>query len=508
MSLNLNIPNLVGRRSGGRVRGFSGPGGYGYYGVPWFAAEEVVELSPGIPVRITTRPRAVTVLSGLGTGRPDRELADLGALIAPGSTGLTVKTCLGPDRQLHVSICIDGECYEGSVDLSEVLEHIADVIGSPQAAIPAAPPHHVTDDPDALEGTANAANAAVEAAGDLVVGALIDQHSTTLSAGWWHSLTHAIYDVHHAVAKTVQKFKGPITVAATAVATAYGGPAAGAAASKFAGPLIDAVADDFQTRKDAKAVVDAAHAAAQSDPRMAKALADAHKAVADTAAAYHLTSTAADAASGDPSAARKLVDLDRAATSGDTAAQRAMSVITQAFSAAGDGGDGGDGAPTTTGATPVVPFALGVAAGIGGSAAWRRYHAWKAQRAAAAIQDPATAPPPEAPPPAAAPAASSGELIGAAITTLRRAAKAAVVSAHRKHGATALGYVQDAHISTVVPFQSLDDADDWFGALDPRQYLYAAYFDASDPTWPSPINEQLGGPAAASAHAHVSEAAL
>ena len=83
-----------------------------------------------------------------------------------------------------------------------------------------------------------------------------------------------------------------------------------------------------------------------------------------------------------------------------------------------------------------------------------------------------------------------------------------MVSAHRKHGATALGYVQDAHISTVVPFQSLDDADDWFGALDPRQYLYAAYFDASDPTWPSPINEQLGGPAAASAHAHVSEAAL
>ena len=501
MSLNLNIPNLVGRRWGGRARGFRGPAGYGFYGVPWFPTEEVVELSPGVPVRITTHPRAVTVLSGLDTGRPDRELADLGALIAPGSTGLTVKTCLGPDHQLHISICIDGECYEGSVDLSEVLERIASGI----ASLHAAPPHHIADDPEAVEDTANAASAAVEAAGDLVVGALIDQHSTTLSAGWWHSLTHAVYDVHHAVAQTVQKFKAPITIAATAVATAYGGPAAGAAASKFTGPIIDAVADDFKTRKDAKAVIDAAHAAAQSDPRMAKALADAHKAVADTAAAYHLTSTAADAASGDPSAARKLVDLDRAASSGDTAAQRAMSVITQAFSAAGDGGDD---APTTTGATPVVPFALGVAAGIGGAAAWRRYHAWKAKRAAAAIHDPATAPPPEAPPPAAAPAANSGELIGAAITKLRRAAKAAVVSAHQQQGATALGYIQDAHGSTVMPFPSLDDADDWFGALDPRHYLYAAYFDASDPTWPSPINEQLGGPAAASAHAHVSEAAL
>lgn len=508
MSLNLNIPNLVGRRWGGRARGFRGTGGYGFYGAPWFATEEVVELSPGVPVRITTRPRAVTVLSGLGTGRPDRELADLGALIAPGSSGLTVKTCLGPDRQLHVSICIDGECYEGSVDLSEVLERIASGIASHHASLHAVPPHHFDDESDAFEDTANAANAAVEAAGDLVVGALVDQHSTTLSAGWWHSLTHAVYDVHHAVAKTVQKFKAPITIAATAVATAYGGPAAGAAASKFTGPIIDAVADDFKTRKDAKAVIDAAHVAAQSDPHMAKALADAHKAVADTAAAYHLTSTAADAASGDRSAAQKLVDLDRAAASGDTAAQRAMSVITQAFSAAGDGG--GDAAPTTTGATPVVPFALGVAAGIGGAAAWRRYHAWKAQRAAAAIHDPATAPPPEAPPPApaaASPAASSGELIGAAITTLRRSAKAAVVSAQQQ-GATALGYVQDAHGSTVMSFPSLDDADDWFGALDPRHYLYAAYFDASDPTWPSPINEQLGGPAAASAHAHVAEGAL
>jgi hypothetical protein len=78
------------------------------------------------------------------------------------------------------------------------------------------------------------------------------------------------------------------------------------------------------------------------------------------------------------------------------------------------------------------------------------------------------------------------------------------MAAHERNGATAIGYVKDAHLASVLPFETLDDADDWFGALDPRHYLYAAYFDAADPTWPSPINEQLGGPAAASAHAHVS----
>jgi hypothetical protein len=480
-----------GARGGGRQRAF----------YPSFSTEEIVELSPGVPVRITTTPRAPTLLSGAGSGRRDRELADLGALMMPGSTGLAVQFSLGADDRLYASICIDGECYQGSVDLSEVLGRIADGIASYHVASNPAP-RAVAVEPGA-EGTANAANAAVDAAGDLLVGALIDQHSATVSAGWWHSLTHAIYDVHHAMAKTVQKFKAPITITATAVATAYGGPAGGAAAAKFTGPIIDAVANDFHSSKGkgAKAVVDAAHAAAQSDPRVAKALADAHKAVADTAAAYHLTSTAAEAAGGDSEATRKLEDLDRAASSGDSAAQRAMSVITQAFSTAADNAAGDS--PTTSGGWPLVPFALGAAAGMGGYAWWRHHHARKAKRAAAAIDHP-----PEPPPPGASPTATSGELIGAAISTLRSAAKAAAMAAYEHGGDTALGYVKDAHGTSVQSFPSLDDADDWFGALNPRQYLYAAYFDATDPTWPNPINEQLGGPAAASAHAHVSGALL
>jgi hypothetical protein len=510
--MNLTIPNVVGRRwgggGGGRHRGLGGYGGYSYFASPCFAAEEVIELGPGAPVRIVTAPRAPTLLSGTGTGRRDRELADLGALLAPGASGLSAQFSLGADRRLYASICIDGECYEGTVDLAHVLDRIAEGVASEHAAWHPAPVD-LANDPGAVEGTANAANAAVEAAGDLLVGALIDQHSATVSAGWWHSLTrsisHAVSDVHHAVTKTVQKFKAPISVAATAVATVYGGPAGGAAAAKLTGPIIDAMAGDGRANKGAKAVVDAAHAAAQSDPRLAKALADAHKAVSDTAAAYHLTSTAANAAGGDPDAARKLADLDRAAQGGDAAAQRAMSVITEAFATATD-----EGAPTASGGLPVLPFALGAAAGMGGYAWWRHHQAQKARRAAAAIEHPAEAPPPgSAAPVASAPGpVASGELIGAAISTLRSAAKSAVAAAYEPGGDTAFGYVKDARGTSVRSFPTLDDADDWFGALNPRRYLYAAYFDASDPTWPSPINEQLGGPAAASARAHASRGLL
>jgi hypothetical protein len=530
---NLTIPDLIGRnrshggngggwsqRGDGRRRQFAGPGGSPYFAYPWFPPDEVVELSPGVPVQIVRRPRTHTLLSGAGIGREDRELADLGAVIAPGSSGITLQLALDANRRLCASICIDGECYQGSVDLSGVLEGIASGIAQYHASLHEAAPSTsgVASSPAAIEDTANAANVAVEAAGDLLVGALIDQHCTTLSAGLWHSLTHAVYGVHHAVAKTVQQFKGPITVAASAVATVYGGPAAGAAAAKFTGPLIDGVANDFRSQKDTKVVIDAAHEAAKTDPRIAKALADAHKAVADTAAAYHITATAADAAAGDPVAAQKVADLDRAASNGDLAAQQAMSVITQAFAAAASNRGG---AQTTTRAAGLLPFAFGAAAGAGGYAWWRRRQAHRAERAAAAAERAAAAaeraavavPLGTAPDrgslgdlAASSPAtAAAGELIGAAITTLRRAAQAAVQSAHERQGATALAYVKDGHGAQVLPFPTLDDADDWFGALDPRRYLYAAYFDAADPTWPSPINEALGGPAAAAAHSHVAQ---
>jgi hypothetical protein len=61
-----------------------------------------------------------------------------------------------------------------------------------------------------------------------------------------------------------------------------------------------------------------------------------------------------------------------------------------------------------------------------------------------------------------------------------------VVEGHSGHAVTML---ED---SMVMPFASLDQADDWFGDLDPGELVYAAYYDARDPTWPSPLNETFG----------------
>jgi hypothetical protein len=71
-------------------------------------------------------------------------------------------------------------------------------------------------------------------------------------------------------------------------------------------------------------------------------------------------------------------------------------------------------------------------------------------------------------------------------------AQRAVMSSYAKSRRPVMGYVKTADITTVVPFGSGDEADDWFGKLDPSSYLYAAYFDASDPTWPQPLNEAAG----------------
>ena len=46
--------------------------------------------------------------------------------------------------------------------------------------------------------------------------------------------------------------------------------------------------------------------------------------------------------------------------------------------------------------------------------------------------------------------------------------------------------------STSKAFESVDDADDWYGSLHPAEFLYAAYFDATDPTFPMPVHEELG----------------
>ncbi len=110
-----------------------------------------------------------------------------------------------------------------------------------------------------------------------------------LAHGKWHS--------------DLASLKGPITVAATAAATSIGGPAAGAAAAKFTGPLLDAASGSG----NAQQVIAVATRAAQSNPHIAHAL----------------------------DAAQKAITIGHAAASGDRSAQQTLDLAHQLAGAAG-----------------------------------------------------------------------------------------------------------------------------------------------------------------------------
>jgi phytoene dehydrogenase-like protein len=132
------------------------------------------------------------------------------------------------------------------------------------------------------------------------------------------------------VGKTLQKFKGPISVAAGAIATVYGGPVGGMAASQLTGPLIDSLAE---TGGDPTEFVKGIKKASGGDPKVDEALALAQRAASHATAAYHLTDTADRAVAGDRDAARKVAEIDSLAGSGDLAATQAMQIIVQALAA-------------------------------------------------------------------------------------------------------------------------------------------------------------------------------
>ncbi len=115
-------------------------------------------------------------------------------------------------------------------------------------------------------------------------------YRAAVMGSWWHSLTHAISQAakgtEHIALQSLSKLKTPITAAAVAVATVYGGPLAGAAAAKLVGPLIDAAASlDPQKKAHAQALVSQVTTIAQSNPQVAAVLQTAKDAVAKHAIA-------------------------------------------------------------------------------------------------------------------------------------------------------------------------------------------------------------------------------
>lgn len=86
------------------------------------------------------------------------------------------------------------------------------------------------------------------------------------------------------------------------------------------------------------------------------------------------------------------------------------------------------------------------------------------------------------------------EIIGAANEALAALRKQASDAAQQGE-ARVIGLVKWANGNwDVQTFKSSDDADDWLGQTtnQPELYVYAAYFDKSDATFPNPMNESVG----------------
>lgn len=395
----------------------------------------------------------------------DNELVSLLPAIGPRSG---ISCCMDFDEighLLRVSITVDGQTYQASTDLSADLAQVAQGVSAEHDAAHAArgtSPPPASASPAAVSELSARADEVVKSAGLALVGALYDQHANWISGGWFDSVTDAVSwisspvtkitaPVTKAVAGTLKQFKGPISVAAGALATAYGGPLAGAAASQLTGPLLDNLAE---TGGDPTEFVRGIRKASGGDPKVEEAMKIAQRAASHATAAYHLTDTAGRAAAGDPNAARKIAEVDSLAGAGDLAATQAMQII---FEALRSRGFDLSSSPTVSGA-----------AGVAGSRSTSRVRLRELRREAQEAAREAVA-------------QSGGGVVG---------------FVRYDDGGTSIGpsghtVVRQQTVVT-MPFEDVDAADDWFGQQSASEIVYAAYFDARDPAWPHALNERVG----------------
>lgn len=304
-----------------------------YGGYPYVLGAELTALSaPGYGFRpwYGYPYGAVYVGAAAEAQLPKRSAltAEVAPIVAPATGGVLVEKHLDDKQVLHVRICVDGQCYSTSMDLAPAIAMVMQKLARWQTPKP--PPGTVVSTVETAVGVAEEA----------LVGALIAQHIDVVSAGWLDSIKSGftkvvnttlkldVFGVHRVASGLVKKLKTPITLAATAVATAYGGPLAGAAAAKLVGPIIDQTAE-FGKKKNPQ--VAAAEQAAKTDPVAAKALKSAQDAVAQSIAAHHVKETAQQAAAGDPTAQRKIVDVAQDVEKGDPAAKAVASLISEAM---------------------------------------------------------------------------------------------------------------------------------------------------------------------------------
>jgi hypothetical protein len=483
---------LIGRRGGGGGGGhggwhggwhgarprrrfqFGGYGGdWGGYGYPYDEVEEVEFAEDEV------------VSSGVSDGAyalMGQEMRDAVTALSPGAGGMTCDMGLGPDLVLHVSVCVDGRRYHANVDMAKTIASVVDQVSAQFRGAGGGPGvsvgrhhqgqghhhhhhhHHPYDPQDAAQAASQQADEMIESAGMIVVGQLFDQHCRTVTAGWFDDITKGVSSVADAVQSTIKQFKGPLSVAAGAAAataaTGLGMPFVAPMAAGLAGQLVNAAAGDDHAAASAASAVEAAKNAAINNPNIAAALDSAHKAVAQLTGAYHVAATADRAAAGDPRATQAIQQLHAAANAGDVSARRGIQ-IAHAVNRAASASPG----YARTSYSPAASYVP------------RKKHRPRPRPAAYR---------------AAARPVDATNIARAALDRLRAEARAAVLDANLQHGDVALGFLKGADGAQVQAFSSSDEADDWLGALDPADFVYAAYFDQSDPTWPAPINESLG----------------
>lgn len=120
-----------------------------------------------------------------------------------------------------------------------------------------------------------------------------------------------------------------VNMAAKAVATYYGGPAAGAAAGAIQ-PYLSNLGTKDKSKEAAskKQLQQLSSTVQQQNPELAPALNVAHDSVQKTATTYHVAQIRNDAKAGKPEAQQALASLAQAAANGDADAQRAMQLVT------------------------------------------------------------------------------------------------------------------------------------------------------------------------------------
>lgn len=372
----------------------------------------------------------------LGADMPDQQpqrtglTAQVAPVLAPATGGITVKKELDDKQTLHVEICVDGKCYRSSMDLAPAIDAVMKKMAQWHAA------QHAAGVPPTV--VVGCVESAVGCAADAMVGALVAHHVDVACGSFLDDIAGAVKGVVSSVPvlgptiiSTLQQFKGPISAAA--------GVAAGGAATlipgvgPFIAPLAGSLASDLVNSaagdpKAQKAVAKAQQQAA-TDPNVAAALDTAKQSVAHAVVAHHLVNTAKQAAQGHPGAQQEIQKVASDAQAGDPVAQAAQSLLSQALSSA------------------MKQFGTSTSGWV--------------------------------------------DMIGAAVDDLRREASTRATGSHGRvvgviHGINGLWFTQT--------FSNADDADDWFGSAtrDPSMFLYAAYYDKGDPTFPSPLNEAMG----------------